>query len=135
MENIMSEVKPQHGFFNWNELMTTDVEAAKKFYGALAGWTFEKMDNPEMDYYCAKSGETMTAGIMGQPKEAQAMPPMWGGYITVDNVDESAAQAEALGGKVIIPLTDIPTVGRFCVILDPQGAAVSLITYSEEGCA
>ncbi len=127
----MSEMKPQHGYFNWNELMTTDVEGAKKFYGALVGWTFEKMDNPDVDYTCAKVGDVMTAGMMTQPADAPSMPPMWGGYITVDDVDESAAKAESLGGKVIVPLTDIPTVGRFCVILDPQGAAVSLITYSE----
>lgn len=130
----MSEVKPEHGFFNWNELMTTDVEGAKKFYGELVGWSFEKMENAEMEYYCAKVGGAMTAGLMAQPVDAQSMPPMWGGYITVDNVDESAAKVEALGGKVLVPLTDIPTVGRFCVILDPQGAAVSLITYSGEDC-
>ncbi len=130
----MSEMKPQHGFFNWNELMTTDVEGAKQFYGELVGWTFEKMDNPEMEYHTASMGETMTAGVMPMPADGPTMPPAWGGYITVDNVDESAAKAESLGGKVIVPLTDIPTVGRFCVILDPQGAAVSLITYSEENC-
>ena len=57
------------------------------------------------------------------------MPSMWGGYVTVDNVDESAKQAESLGGKIIMEPRDIPNVGRFCVITDPQGALLSIITY------
>ena len=66
---------------------------------------------------------------MAMPAEAGKMPPMWGAYVTVDDVDASAEQAEALGGKLVMGPQDIPDVGRFCVICDPQGAALSLITY------
>jgi predicted enzyme related to lactoylglutathione lyase len=57
------------------------------------------------------------------------MPPSWGAYVTVDDVDATAALAEKLGGKICIPPTDIPTVGCFTVIQDPQGAMLSAITY------
>jgi len=57
---------------------------------------------------------------------------MWGGYVTVDDVDASAKQAVTLGGKILLEARDIPNVGRFCVIADPQGATLSLITYFEQ---
>jgi predicted enzyme related to lactoylglutathione lyase len=57
------------------------------------------------------------------------MPPNWGAYVTVDDVDATAVLAEKLGGKILVPPTDIPTVGRFSVIQDPQGAVLSAITY------
>lgn len=63
------------------------------------------------------------------PPTAQGMPPQWGVYVTVDDVDTMAKKAEKLGAKIIMPLTDIPNVGRMCVIHDPQGAAISIITY------
>jgi hypothetical protein len=64
------------------------------------------------------------------PKDApKGMPPVWGTYVTVDDVDQTAKTAEKLGGKILMPPTDIPTVGRFCVIQDPQGAVISAITY------
>ncbi len=125
----MMEIMKQHGAFSWNELMTTDTKAAKAFYGKLFGWEFNDMQTDKMAYTMAKAGEEEAAGIMGIPPEAGEMPPMWGAYVTVDNVDASAKQAEALGGKVIMPAQDIPDVGRFCVICDPQGATLSLITY------
>ena len=52
-----------------------------------------------------------------------------GVYVTVDDVDATAKKAEALGAKIVMPLTDIPNVGRMCISQDPQGAAISIITY------
>jgi predicted enzyme related to lactoylglutathione lyase len=54
----------------------------------------------------------------------------WGVYVTVDDVDATAAKAEELGGKILVPPTDIPNVGRFCVLQDPQGSVISAITYA-----
>jgi len=125
----MADAMKQHGAFSWNELMTTDVDAAKEFYGKLFGWKHEDMPTNDMIYTMAKAGDTEVAGIMAMPAEAGDMPPMWGAYVTVDDVEASAKQVEALGGKVVIAPQDIPEVGRFCVICDPQGAALSLITY------
>jgi uncharacterized protein len=125
----MTDPMKQHGAFSWNELMTTDVGAAKTFYGKLFGWALEDMKTNDMSYTMAKAGDKEVAGIMAMPPEAGGMPPTWGAYVTVDDVEASAKQAEALGGKIVLAPRDIPDVGRFCVICDPQGAALSLITY------
>lgn len=120
----------QHGAFSWNELMTADVEGAKAFYGKLFNWQLEDM-KMEMPYALAKIDGEDKAGLMALTPDID-MPPSWGAYVTVDDVDASAKQAEALGGKVLIEPRDIPNVGRFCVISDPQGATLSMITYFEQ---
>ncbi|NOY74007.1 MAG: VOC family protein [Gammaproteobacteria bacterium] len=125
----MSDAMKQHGAFSWNELLTTDVAAAKVFYGGLLGWSLNEIDVDGLAYTMAKANDTEVAGIMAIPEEAKGMPPTWGGYITVDDVDAAVARAEQLGGKVLCPPRDCSGVGRFSVIQDPQGAMVSLITY------
>ena len=123
----------RHGAFSWCELLTTDVEAAKSFYSELFGWTMEPVTheaNEGMQYNLVKADGTEIGGIMAVPPHAQGMPPCWGTYVTVDDVDAAAARARELGADVVVPLTDIPEVGRFCVIRDPQGAVISMITYS-----
>lgn len=119
----------KHGQFDWCELMTTDVDAAKKFYTMLFGWETEDMSMPGMTYTVVKVGGQGVGGIMPIPENAKGMPPMWGAYVTVDDVDKTAQLAQKLGGKLHVPPTDIPTVGRFCVIEDPQGAVINAITY------
>lgn len=119
----------QHGAFSWNELMTSDVSGAKAFYGELFGWTLHDEQTPNMVYTMAKVGDTDVAGMMVIPPEAEGMPPTWGAYVTVDDVDQQIKRAESLGGKVVMPPRDIPDVGRFAVISDPQGAMLTMITY------
>lgn len=121
-----------HGAFSWNELVTSDPEAAKAFYSELLGWTLSEMEGGEVPYTIAKAGETEVAGIMPIPPDAGNMPPHWGAYVTVDDVDASAGRAESLGGKICMPPTDIPGIGRFSVISDPQGAILALITYAAD---
>lgn len=120
----------QHGAFSWNELLTTDVAGAKAFYGELLGWTLQDDNSHGMEYTLAKAGETLTAGIMAIPEQAKGMPPTWGAYVTVDDVDALIPRVEKLGGKVCVPPMDIPGLGRFVVIQDPQGAVLSIITYT-----
>jgi hypothetical protein len=119
-----------HGAFSWSELMTTDPQAAAAFYGALFGWTVQTMDMGTGPYHVVKVGETSVAGIMGMPPDAPPMPPAWGGYVTVDDVDATLEKCSALGGKVLVPPMDVPTVGRMAVIQDPQGATISVIAYA-----
>ena len=69
---------------------------------------------------------TMAAGLMAQPQEAAGTPPGWVGYVAVADVDASAAQAASLGGTIYVPGQDIPNIGRFAVIADPQGAMLCL---------
>ncbi|HCI14465.1 MAG: glyoxalase [Gallionellales bacterium GWA2_60_142] len=127
----MNEPFKQHGAFSWCELMTEDAEAAKAFYTKLFGWNTEDMTMPGMTYTVIKAGGSEIGGIMTIPQEARNMPPAWGVYVTVTDVDATAKSAEQLGAKLLVPPTDIPDVGRFCVIQDPQGAAISAITYQK----
>lgn len=127
----MSKPIKQHGAFSWNELMTNDIEGAKSFYGTLFNWQLEDV-NMDMPYTLAKIDGTDCAGMMPMPPEAAGMPPMWGGYVTVDDVEASAKQAVELGGKILLVPRDIPEVGRFCVISDPQGATLSIISYFDQ---
>ena len=128
----MQDPYKQHGAFSWFELVTTDVDDAKKFYTQLFGWETEDMPMENMSYTITKIGDEGVGGIMPLPPEAEGAPPHWGVYITVDDVDATAKKAEELGGKIHVPPTDIPNVGRFCVIQDPQGAVISAITYTME---
>ncbi|NET30965.1 MAG: VOC family protein [Cyanothece sp. SIO1E1] len=119
----------QHGAFSWCELMTTDTSAAKEFYSQLFGWSMRDEPMPEMIYTVVQTGDKEVGGIMPMPPDAKDMPPAWGTYVTVDDVDTTAKRVQELGGNVIVPPTDIPDVGRFCLFQDPQGAAMSIITY------
>lgn len=127
----MTNPMKQHGAFSWNELLTTDVEGAKAFYSALFNWQMEDLNNA-MPYTMAKIEDEECAGIMDTPPEVKGMPAMWGAYVTVNDVDASAKQCELLGGKILLEAKDIPNVGRFCVIADPQGAMLTIITYFDK---
>jgi len=124
----MSDLFKQ-GAFSWAELATTDVEGAKKFYTALLGWTTEPAPVEGVEYTLAKAGEERVAGIMSNKCSGGEIKPQWGVYITVDDVDAVAGKAEELGGKVLLPPMDIPNVGRFATLMDPQGVMFSVITY------
>ena len=128
----MTDVFKQHGAFSWSELMTSDPEAAKKFYSELFGWKTDDMPMGDMTYTVLKAGDKEIGGIMPIPEKAKGMPPYWGMYVTVDDVDATAKKAEELGAKTIVPLTDIPEVGRFFAFQDPQGAVISAITYAKK---
>jgi hypothetical protein len=115
----------KHGDFIWYELTTSDAEAAKDFYGAVIGWTWETSEGqPDMPYHLFSAGKTQVGGMMELTDEMEqgGARPCWLGYIGVDDVDKSAEAIEAAGGAVHIPPTDIPDVGRFAMVADPQGA-------------
>jgi len=114
--------------FVWYELMTTDMEAAKRFYTKIVGWGTQDMSQPGMTYTIFNAGDAPAAGLMNLPDDAKKMgaPPSWIGYVGVDDVDASAKKAERLGGRVHVQPRDIPNIGRFAVIADPQGATISL---------
>ena len=111
--------------FVWYELMTGDVPAAAAFYSGVVGW---QADRSDPQYTLLKIGDAQVAGMMETPAELKAMgvPPAWSGYVAVDDVDATEARVLQLGGKVLRPASDIPEVGRFAVVADPQGAAFLL---------
>lgn len=119
-----------HGAFSWNELMTTDPEAAGRFYGGLFGWSMKNMDMGTGAYHVASVGETQIAGIMGMVPGGPPMPPAWGAYVTVNSVEDTISKCAELGGKTIMPPMDVPGVGRMAVLQDPQGAVFSVMAYS-----
>jgi predicted enzyme related to lactoylglutathione lyase len=128
----MKEDALKHGAFGWFELMTTDTGEAGKFYADLFGWETMEYPMPGMNYTVLKVNGDDVAGIMPMPPECEGMPPAWSIYITVEDVDATAAKVGELGGKILKPPTDIPDVGRFCVLSDPRGAVICAITYAEK---
>jgi predicted enzyme related to lactoylglutathione lyase len=113
--------------FVWHELMTSDVDAALAFYQKVIGWTKQPHD-PSYTMLVAKTGPI--AGVMLLPEEAKAMgsPPCWLIYIGTPDVDETSRRAADLGGTVLRAPADIPEVGRFAVLADPQGAVFAAFT-------
>ena len=115
------------GALCWNELCTRDPARAATFYGDLFGWTREAMPMPGFEYTVFKRGEQPAGGAMPIQAEWGDMPPHWGVYFAVEDCDACAGSATALGGSVLTPPTDIPAVGRFAVLRDPQGAIFSVL--------
>lgn len=124
------QMMTQHGAFSWNELMTSDVDAAKAFYTALFGWELQDEQAQGMVYTLIKTADQKIGGLMAIPAEAHDAMPAWGAYVTVDDVDKQVERATQLGASLVVAPRDIAGVGRFAVIRDPQGAMLSLITYS-----
>ena len=121
---------PVQGTFWWNELSTTDVEGAKIFYAEVVGWKTDPMPMEDGGtYWMLKKGDEAARGLMAIPEmAAPGTPPYWMAYVAVDDVDAEAAKVEKNGGPVMVAPFDIPGIGRTCVIKDPQGAVLSLIT-------
>ena len=126
-----------HGRFGWYELMTSDTAAALAFYRAVIGWDYQDAGMPGMDYGLLKAGDTAVAGLMAIPADACAAgaKPGWIGYVAVDDVDAVAAGFAADGGTVHRAPADIPGVGRFAIVSDPQGATLAIITEPESATA
>jgi predicted enzyme related to lactoylglutathione lyase len=114
--------------FVWYELMTTDTAAARLFYGSVVGWGSRDASQPDMAYTLLTVGESPVAGLMDLPEQARKMgtPSSWIGYISVADVDAAAARVTSLGGAVHVQPSEIPQVGRFAVVSDPQKAVFTL---------
>ena len=110
----------------WNELLTNDTTKAIDFYTKLFGWK-TKTDGGATPYTEITNGDEHIGGIMQIQPQMGPMPPNWGIYIAVDDCDGTAQKATSLGGRQYVPPTDIPHVGRFAVLSDPQGAVFNII--------
>ncbi len=119
-----------HGFI-WYELITSDLDAASRFYGEVVGWSVLPSANPSMDYRLWSMAGQSIGGLIGLP--APGMAPAWLGYVNVDAVDASVARMVAAGGSVLLAANDIAAVGRIAMIADPQGAALYVMTPLGEG--
>jgi uncharacterized protein len=114
------------GKFVWHELLTTDTAAAAAFYPKVVPWRTAPSSMPGYTIWMA--GQTQIGGLMALPAEAAATPPHWLVYVGTPNVDATCTQAQGLGARVVKAAADIPNVGRFAVLSDPQGATFAVFT-------
>lgn len=144
----------EHGSVNFNGLNTRDVDAAKKFYGAVFGWETLALGpgvemwtlpgygdhleetHPDIRETVAETGgpegfEDVVANILPIPDDQPDTPPHWNVTFATDDADATAAKATELGGKVVVPPMDAPWV-RMTVLTDPQGATFIASKYVEE---
>jgi hypothetical protein len=124
-------MRGSHGTFYWNELMTRDVEGAKKFYAGTLGWSYDAMP------MAGGGGTYWLATMDGEPvgglfdisgSDFQGVPESWMSYIAVDDVDARVAKAVKAGAKVMKPPFDVPGVGRIAILLESGGAGIGWIT-------
>jgi predicted enzyme related to lactoylglutathione lyase len=119
----------EHGTPSWVDLATTDLPEAEKFYGSLFGW--EKEHSPIGDdqvYSMQKLRGKYVAAIYEQMQEQkeQGLPPHWGTYIAVNDVDSIAARVKKLGGTVVVEPMDVMDAGRMSLLMDPEGAVFAV---------
>lgn len=117
---------PGVGHFAWTELSSKDPAASVAFYTQLGGFTSKAVEMSGMGaYHRLESDGQPRAGILAQ-RMPQA-PHAWLPYVTVASADHTAEKAVKLGGQIIVPPTAIPGVGRFAILLDPQGGATGIL--------
>jgi predicted enzyme related to lactoylglutathione lyase len=128
----MTNSNPDNGRFVWYDHMTRDPKAAIDFYGDVMGWTTQPFGDGGNHYVMWVGSQGPLGGVMKLPDEAARMniPPNWMSNVRVEDVDAAAALVKKLGGRVHREPDDIPTVGRFAVIADPQGAVLSIFKPS-----
>jgi predicted enzyme related to lactoylglutathione lyase len=115
------------GRFVWTELLTTDPKAAIEFYKEVVGWKAQLADN---DYTMWVSDQGPLGGTMALPEDARkmGMPPHWTSYVEVADVDASTASARKLDARILVAPVDMPKIGRYAVVADPQGATICVFT-------
>jgi uncharacterized protein len=118
--------KTASGDWLWNELSTPDELKALAFYEAVFGYTHDTMDmGAQGTYYLLKKYGSMRGGLMRSPMPG--LPAMWMPYVAVADCDATAAKAKTLGAQLMVAPSDIPNVGRFAALTDPQGAALAFM--------
>jgi predicted enzyme related to lactoylglutathione lyase len=117
------------GAFVWQDLVTTDAAAARRFYGALLGWEFSEESRAGRPYLIAHTSKGPVGGLV-DVRHIKDAGSQWVSYVTVADVDRSVEQVQAAGGRVIVPPTNAGA-GRVAVVADPQGAALGLLAPRE----
>lgn len=119
----------KHGDFVWYELMTPDPDAAQKFYGGLIGWNFEEAGFNGQDYRSFNAGDAQVGGFLKLTDEMvqHGARPSWVGYVRVDNVPETVGKVRNAGGHIFMEGGEVPEVGPFAMLADPEGAPFYVI--------
>jgi uncharacterized protein len=110
----------------WYELLTSDVDAAEKFYKTVVGWTVAPFEGSPQRYdmWMGKDHQPV-GGVMSIPA-GMNFPPHWGMYVGVPKLEDGVSQIEKRGGSALSEVIDVPTVGRMRTMKDPQGVAYSI---------
>jgi uncharacterized protein len=119
---------------NWVDLQTTDVDAAKAFYGSLFGWSFDDQPIPDGGAYSIAMLDAQSVAAIAPQSPMlieNKVPPMWNTYIAVDDVDAAAAKVAGAGGQLLMEPFDVMQAGRMAFVADPSGAAVGLWQASD----
>lgn len=121
------------GSISWIDLTVPDAVKIREFYSEVVGWRTEPVSMGEYDDFnmIRPSSSEAVAGVCHARGGNADLPAKWLIYITVDNLDDSIARCEELGGQVIAGPRNYGGEGRFCVIEDPAGAVAAL--YSDNG--
>ena len=115
------------GSLCWNELMTSDTKKDGEFYSALFGWGKDVQNFGTFEYTMFSNGDRPAAGMLQITPDMGPIPPNWLVYFAVDDCDATVKKAEELGAKTMKPADDIPGIGRFAILQDPQDAAFAII--------
>lgn len=131
--SIGTEIANEPGTPIWNEVLTTDVAAATRFYTEVLGVGWEDMPmEGGATYTCLMVDGRPVGGAMALTEDMEGVPPHWNVNFNVTSVDDTLVQVGELGGTVVAPAFDVPTVGRLAVVADPQGAMLTLMEAPPE---
>jgi predicted enzyme related to lactoylglutathione lyase len=117
------------GTWTWSDLSTRSPDAAEAFYRSLFGWTFQQL---APGYWSISRGDLLIGGMRAMDEGQAGVPPSWVPYFVVEGADRAATRVEDLGGRVVVPPTDVPA-GRFLVVADPMGSGLGLAEMGPEG--
>ena len=109
----------------WVDLLSSDVDTSKAFYGELFGWTAETSGEEFGGYVIFSSEGHPVAGLMGRMPGMQS-PDAWSTYISTVDIDASFQAATGAGAQVIAPPMAVGDIGKMAVLIDPAGASVGL---------
>ena len=114
----------------WNELATRETEKATAFYTALFGWT-SRVDQSLLGtaYITLINNDRLAAGMLQMTDAWGDIPPHWMVYFAVEDCAATVEKVKSLGGSIALPPTEVPQVGTFSVIQDPQGGTFAVMSY------
>jgi hypothetical protein len=115
----------------WADLVTPDLAAAEKFYGALFGWTYQSAHAGNSDYAIAMLDGRPIAGLLQKAVSSSSRhQPAWLTFLAAGDIDGTKRSAVAHGAKLLADDRDYPMRGQQCVLSDPEGAVFALLASS-----
>jgi uncharacterized protein len=123
--------EPLLGKAVWHDLITEDLDAARRFYGGLFGWSLESSTAAGgHEYVLARNGDTYVAGLIeAAAREDGKKVSRWLPYISVSDVDSAVERALTSGGETVVSPRNVG-FGRVAAITDEEGAVVGLARSS-----